>query len=138
MDAWQALERLDGWRVEWVRNPRYRGLTHFQRRLIQIDADLTRRAERGVLAHEVVHAQRGSFPRWMRPREEALVRELTARWLIRLSDLGDALAWSLSLHEVAEDLDVEARIVRDRMEHLHPAERAYLLRRTRHHREEAA
>lgn len=68
MDAWQALERLDGWRVEWVRNPRYRGLTHFQLRIIQIDADLTRRAERGVLAHEVIHAQAGRLVYRTRPQ----------------------------------------------------------------------
>jgi len=95
---------------------------------------MQRRDERFVLSHELVHAERGPFPRWMRPREEHLVSSISARRLIPIRALGEALAWSLDMHTVADELDVDLPTLRARLASLHPSERAYLIRRTEHHR----
>lgn len=132
-DPWLYVERhLPGWRVEWARSPRHRGLTHFRRRLIVLDDSLTQAAVRGVLTHEACHAVRGSFPRWMRAREEAHVSAMAARLLIPIRALGEAMAWSPHIDEVAEELHVDSATVVARLRHLHAAERHYLQRRLEH------
>lgn len=132
-DPWGILDHLPGWRVDWTRGPRHRGLTRFAERAIVLDASLTRRDERCVLSHELVHAERGPFPRWLRPREERLVSSIAARRLIPLDALGEALAWSLDAHIVADELDVDLSTLHARLAALGPAEREYLTERTAHH-----
>lgn len=132
-DSWGILDHLPGWRVDWAWAPRHRGLTCFHTRTITLDARLGRRDERCVLSHELVHAERGPFPRWLRPREERLVSSIAARRLIPLDALGEALAWSLDAHIVADELDVDLPTLHARLAALGPAERAYLTERTAHH-----
>lgn len=132
-DPWGELDRLPGWRVEWTRGLRGLGSTKFADRTITLDARLGRRDERCVLSHELVHAERGPFPRWLRPREERLVSSIAARRLIPLDALGEALAWSLDAHIVADELDVDLPTLHARLAALGPAERAYLTERTAHH-----
>ena len=132
-DSWGILDHLPGWRVDWAWNPRHRGLTCFHTRTITLDAALCRRDERCVLSHEVVHAERGPFPRWMRSREERVVASIAARRLIPICTLADALAWSLTPATVADELDVDVATLNARLASLHPAERSYLIRRTEHH-----
>lgn len=133
-ELWGALEHLPGWQVDWAQQPPRRGLTSFRRRTITLDASLTRRDQRCVLAHELTHAERGPFPRWQRAREERLVAGLAARRLIPIMALGEALAWSLDADTIADELDVDVPTLHARLVSLHPAERAYLIRRTEHHR----
>lgn len=132
MEPWGRLEQLVGWRIDWVIMAD-RGLTCFEERLIQLRKGLRWRAERAVLGHEIVHAERGPFPRWMRSREEEIVSREAARRLIPVRALGEAMAWSLNLSELAEDLDVDRPTVEARLRGLHPSERAYLKRRLEHH-----
>lgn len=106
------LDHLPGWRVDWAWAPRHRGLTCFHTRTITLDARLGRRDERCVLSHELVHAERGPFPRWLRPREERLVSSIAARRLIPLDALGEALAWSLDAHIVADETSTSRRCTR--------------------------
>lgn len=54
---------------------------------------------------------------------------VAARRLIGLRQLGEALAWSSDLDEVAEELWVDVATVEARLAHLHPSERHYLRRR---------
>lgn len=133
-DPWGILERLPGWTVNLAWEPPHRGLTHFHRRTITLDATLAGRDERCVLTHELVHAERGPFPRWMRSREECIVSQIAARRLIDLTDLGEALAWSLNPVTVADELDVDLPTLRARLTALDAGERAYLTDRTEHHR----
>lgn len=134
-DPWGYVERhLPGWRIEWERRPRHRGVTHFRRRVIVLDDSLTDAALRGVLTHEACHGIRGAVPRWMRAREEAEVSAMAARLLIPIRALGEAMAWSPYISEIAEELHVDEATVRARLRHLHAAERHYLRRRLEHHR----
>lgn len=86
--------------------------------LILLDAALDRRARRCVLAHELVHAERGigygAASEATMEREEEQVRRAVARRLVPLDELA-ALARCrdlevLSLHDVAEEFDVEEEI----------------------------
>ena len=71
------------------------GVCRWSRRSILFDIRLSRVEERCTLAHELVHAERGPFPRWLTAREEAVVDAEAACRLILLDALGEALAWSL-------------------------------------------
>ena len=61
------------------------------------------------------------------------MEQATARALIELGALGEALSWSLDRHEVAEVLWVDVDTLMTRLQHLHPSERAMLLPAVEHH-----
>ena len=129
-DPWTDLAALPGWRVDWTHVGRRRGLTRWADRAILLDVHLTRVEERCVLQHEVLHAERGPFPRWMTPREEEAVRRESARRLIPdATRLVDALLWAHDLAEAAEELDVDVPTLEARLRGLHPSERHALRRR---------
>ena len=60
-DPWGEVPA--GWSVDFVVMPA-RGLCRWSRRLILLDIRLSRVEERCTLTHELVHAERGPFPRW--------------------------------------------------------------------------
>lgn len=101
--------------------------------------DQQRRAQlRCTLAHELAHLDLGhhhvdcdATPDGDRiaRRHEAEADQLAARRLIATEDLGDALQWAIDHAQLADELNVDEATVRCRLEHLHPAERAYLRRR---------
>ena len=66
-------------------------------------------------------------------REELAIDKAVAWRLIEIKALGEALAWTQSLDEAAEELWVDKATLLTRLRHLHPAERAYLTRRLEHH-----
>ena len=86
---------------------RHGGITRFLDRTITVDPRLRRRELRAILCHELIHAERGSFPGWVEPREEATVMRETARRLIDFDQFIDAIKWADSLEEVALELDVD-------------------------------
>lgn len=99
---------------------------------IVMDSRLTQRERRSVLGHELCHAINRDQPSGIRVLDD--IQELHAdRWaarrLIDIRPLGEALAWSEDLEEVAEELWVTRDLVEVRLAHLHPSERAYLIRR---------
>lgn len=88
---------------------------------------------RCTITHELIHHERGE--RWgCTGRDEEQVRQETARRLIPLVHLADALRWSLDAHELADHCWVDLDTLLVRLEHLHPSERHYLRRATAHHR----
>ena len=96
-------------------------------------ADHLSQAQRRVtLTHELVHRRRGhtecATP-YHEGKQERRCEQETARLLIPLDRLADALAWSVDRHEVAEELWVDVETLDTRLKHLHPAERGYLRRR---------
>ncbi|MCD2263256.1 hypothetical protein K3888_11160 [Dietzia aurantiaca] len=97
----------DGTRI-WLR----RGLTQAQRR--------------SVLAHELVHIERGT--NHVSDREEAVVDSIAARRLVTFLDLHDALRWSQGRvdDETADWCWVDLRTIEARIESLTDAERAQL------------
>lgn len=106
---------------------------------IVMDGRQTQAQRRSTLAHELVHVERGDQPMGcdiLDARQESLVAREAARRLIGIRHLGEALAWAHDLAEAADELWVDEPTLRTRLEHLHPAERAYLRRRLQHQDEE--
>lgn len=93
----------------------------------RLDLQVERRC---ALAHELGHALRGDLPCGddvLDARQEALVEQWAARKLIDLHALADALKWSDDPSEIADALWVTVELIMVRVQHLHPAERAYLV-----------
>lgn len=87
--------------------------------LIVLDDRLSRRQRRCVLAHELVHAERGighgAATEATMEREEAAVRREVARRLVPPDQLADLVARRLTvgpvtLDEIAEAFDVDADV----------------------------
>lgn len=107
------------------------GETCWGTRTVTIDCRLGQAQRRSALTHELVHAMRGPAPDEpvLAAREESAVEDAAARLLIDIHDLGEALAWAHDVDEAADELWVDCETLLIRLEHLHPAERAYLTRR---------
>ena len=108
------------------------GWFYVDRNEIVMDARQTQVQRRSTLAHELVHAERRDEPCGslvLDLRQESVVSKLAARRLIPVKALGEALAWSRDIDEVADELWVDVDTLRTRLNHLHPAERAFLLQR---------
>lgn len=133
-DPWGEVPA--GWSVDFAVMPA-RGMCRWNRRTILLDIKLSRIEERCTLAHELVHAERGPFPRWATAREEAAVNAEAARRLIPLDALGEALAWSLHPTVAAEELDVDPPTLEALLRNLAAAEVEALRRRLQHHFEDA-
>jgi hypothetical protein len=87
-----------------------------------MDTRLTQAERRTALAHELVHLEYG-HEGCQDARTEAWVHQEAARWLVPLPRLVDALVWSLSEVEAAEELWVTPDLVRARLEGLTEGER---------------
>lgn len=129
------FEVPDGWRLAWSRLPGHQdGEVHWPSRTITIDPRIPTVAQRCTLTHETIHIERGPSPaKAFDARDELAVQKATARRLIDVRTLADALAESDHLGHVAELLEVTPAVLETRLRHLHPAERAYLRRRLEHH-----
>lgn len=133
-DPWGEVPA--GWSVNFVVMP-VRGACRWSRKSILLDIRLSRIEERCTLAHELVHAERGPFPRWLTTWEESIVDAKAARRLIPLDALGEALAWSLHPAVAAEELDVDPPTLDALLRDLAAAEVEALRRRLQHHFEGA-
>ncbi|UFU05484.1 hypothetical protein [Ruania halotolerans] len=81
---------------------------------------------RVAAAHELIHLER-THTSGCDPRVEAGVRVETARRLITIDELIDALRWTEDWHEAADVLWVTVDILQDRIDHLTPQETALLV-----------
>lgn len=137
-NPWGRLARLTDWLIAWAHLPgEVMGLTHHEARVIVLDRRLTQAERRCTLAHELQHVEHGPAPDdpVLIARDELRVDRATARRMIPIHALGDALSWSTRDVEVADELWVDVPTLQARLRSLHPSERAYLLRRTEHHRD---
>lgn len=142
---WRALRDRTHVRFEFAELPADTlGMT-FDRsgwRVIQVDYRLPRRERAAVLAHELVHDERGilytdSTPAGLVQTEERIVDDETARRLVPLDDLDRwvcarvrsdlAVGW----RDVADEWDVPQevagralRLLEQRVRRRHPADRA--------------
>lgn len=99
---------------------------------VSLRDDLTRAERRCTLMHELLHLDNGPQPWGLRAKEEEQVRRRTARLMLPdVEALAEALAWSDSLVEAAEELGVDVHVLRKRLRHLRPAEIRYVRRRLR-------
>lgn len=129
---WRVFRGLTEWTLRVAPLPEgVAGLTCWRSRTVTVAPGLLQAQRRSTIAHEVEHVLRGPTLRgeWWQAREEAAVERAAARKLIGLDALADALAWAHSLAEAAEELWVDEALLRCRLGHLHPAERAWLGRR---------
>ncbi len=96
--------------------------------MITVNPDYPETVQRCTLVHELVHVERGPVldEPGLAGREELAVRKIAARRLINIRELGEAMAESDQLAHVAELLHVDSDTLTVRLNHLHPAERAYL------------
>lgn len=127
---------MTGWLVGWAHLPGgMMGATDHSARIIVLDKRLTQAERRSTLTHEQVHVERGPLPgiAVLDAREEEQVRRISARRLIPLERLADALAWTQNTAEAAEELWVDIPTLEARLRGLHPAERAHLKARLQHH-----
>lgn len=99
-----------------------RGLTDWTRRTVSVDPRMYVRERRSTLQHELVHLERGPFPRWAIEREEATVRALAAERLLPFPLLLDAIRGADSLESAAEALEVSLGDVTTRLAGLSGAE----------------
>jgi Zn-dependent peptidase ImmA (M78 family) len=122
-NPWQALRELSHIELWFGRlEGDQRGL--WQRdaegELIVLDERLTRRERRCVLAHELIHAERGighgAATAATMEREEEVVRREVARRLVPLGLLATFVAASepspVTLQQIADEFDVDADVAR--------------------------
>lgn len=120
---WRALRALSDWTLTVSDLPAgMRGRTHWPSRTITLRPGLNQAQRRSVLAHELLHVERGPVLIGWQCQEEHRVRVLTARRLIPLDRLIDAARWSLDVHEMADELWVDVSVLRDRLGSLSPWE----------------
>jgi hypothetical protein len=102
------------------------GYTDLSTGEIVLDRSLTQVERRCTLTHELEHVHRGHIPDdpVLLAREEELVEQLSARRLVTLRDLIDALLWSDRAHEVADELWVDLPTLKARIAGLAEDERA--------------
>lgn len=102
------------------------GYTDLSAGVIWLDRSLTQVERRCTLTHELEHVHRGHIPRdpVLLAREEDLVEQLSARRLVSLRELIDALLWSDHESEVADELWVDGPTLRARIAGLAADERA--------------
>lgn len=108
------------------------GWYDFDTQTISLRRGMTQAERRSSLRHELEHHARGWFTEADLKREEQACELAAARDLIDVRKLGEALAWSTDARVVAEELWVDIDLLRIRMAHLHPSERAYLRERLAH------
>lgn len=95
------------------------------RRTIWLDDRLLAADRRVVLAHELIHLERGHEGHCLAVVEHGIDREVACS-LIRVDELGEAAAWSQHLWVIADELHVMPETVEDRLHALTPRERAIL------------
>lgn len=87
--------------------------------------DMLQVERRCTLTHEIVHLERGHRG-CQPPAVEADVERESARRLVPLRALGEALAWAHDEAEAADELWVDVATLRARLDGLAPEEIAYL------------
>jgi hypothetical protein len=105
------------------------GLTEFEPvPRIRLHWRLTQVERRVTIRHECFHLERGPIPRGGIGREERIVRDLTARWLLPdLDEIRETLS-ALDTHAAAEHLCVTFAVLVDRLNGLTDAESRHVHR----------
>lgn len=128
---WRTLGSLPEITLEW-HDGGDAGWYDFETQTISIRRGMSQAERRSTLRHELEHHFRGPFLERLLVREEEACEYAAARDLIDIRKLGEALAWTQDLDEVADELWVDPELVMIRTRRLHMSERAYLKRRLAH------
>ena len=128
-NPWQRLRTLVDVELRWHENGPM-GRTIHSEQAISLRLDMTWAERRCTVAHELLHIERGPMPAGLRAKDEERVRRETAQRMIPdIRPVGDAIAWALSPEEAAEELGVDVYVLRYRLKHMSPMERAWLQHR---------
>lgn len=126
---WRRLrERLPDWDVVLHQLPA--GVlagTDTANRRIWLDSRQLQAQRRCSLDHELIHAEAGDVG-CQGPSREREIGQASARRLIPIAALVDAVKWAHDRAELADDLWVDLATLQCRLDHLHPAERAAVRR----------
>ncbi|EOM74958.1 hypothetical protein DW322_11050 [Rhodococcus rhodnii] len=97
---------------------------------LELCSTLDQAERRCTITHEIVHLERGPVPPdpWFAAKEERVVDCITARRLISLESLIDALVWHRQplTHAAADDLWVDMPTLQNRLDRLTAGERRYI------------
>lgn len=130
---WRRLRELVDITLLWHEGGQA-GWCRHSTQVVSLRQGMTQAERRSTICHEVVHLERGPAPRgYSRQDELEVSKEAARRLLPDARAVGEALAWAHCLEEAADELWVDVGTLRVRLEHLHPAERAYLRRRLQEH-----
>lgn len=103
------------------------GSTTHSTTTVSLRRGLTWAERRCTLQHELLHIETGPLPRGLRAKDEERVRRETAlRMIPDIRPVGDAIAWSLSEDEAADELGVDVPVLRYRLKHMSPQEQSWL------------
>ena len=122
---WRSLRTLTHVVVVWARPHPAAPAATDGATVIWLDPRMTQAERRCALTHELVHLEHGHHG-CQPPAVEHAVRAAAARHLITLEQLADALPWSMSLDELADELWVTELVLLDRLAGLTRAEREHL------------
>ena len=140
-DGPRALERYDPGAdalaryPDWVIRHRPIGVPELmciERKVILLDDAQSWHAKRSSLAHAVAHLdlEHVVIGGHLGDRQEAEAEQLAALRMISIPALADAIAWhGERWPQVADELQVDERLLTVRLQHLHPSHRADLGRR---------
>lgn len=104
--------------------------------MILLDDRLDQAERRCTLVHEMVHHISGdhvALTPELSAMQERMCKDRTARLLITINALADALAWSEHAAEIADYLWVDEATLYDRFNNLTPEEQSYLTQRMQTH-----
>lgn len=125
---WRAIRDRPDITVRWQMMDGRLGQWCEQSRTMTLDPRQLQHERRVTATHEAIHAERRDSGRCS-GLVERQVRAETARRLISLDDLADALVWTQDEWEVAEELWVDVETARVRIDTLTDAEKDYIERR---------
>lgn len=124
-DPWDVLARTD--LVLCSAPMPEMGRYYHRQRVIILRTGLLLVEQRATLWHELVHARRGDrlcHDGWFDEQQERSVDREAARWSMPLPALLAAFIGSRCYADVADGLKTTERLLRVRLNALHPAERA--------------
>lgn len=129
VNPWRVLRSLEHVILRW-HDGGPMGKTIHSEQAISLRRGMTWEERRCTVAHEVLHIERGPQPHGLRAKDEERVRRETAQRMIPdIRPVGDAIAWALSEEEAAHELGVDVYVLRYRLKHMSPMERAWLRHR---------
>lgn len=128
-NPWRLLREAAQVELQWHRGGPM-GKTVHSEQVISLRMGMTWEERRCTVQHELLHIERGPQPLGLRAKDEEWVRRETAfRMIPEIRPVGDAIAWALSEEEAAEELGVDVYVLRYRLKHMSPMERAWLRQR---------
>jgi len=129
LNPWRKLRALAHVELLW-HDGGPMGITDHVRQTISLRRGMSWEERRCTVDHECEHIEDGPQPWGLRAKNEERVRRNTAtRMIPDIRPVADAIAWALSEEEAAIELGVDVYVLRYRIKHMSPMERAWLKHR---------